>query len=115
MSMKCLMPSIGPPPPPSANASIGDSGASGDSNASIMSAPLHGTRDAAVLADAPEVDRHEEGGDERGADAVQHVEAGQGGVAGGPAADESEAGVAAHVDQAFASQFEEGGTRSLVA
>src|SRR5215212_1926374 len=113
MSTKCLMPSIAPPP------SAKEIPCSSGSNASIMfippSWPLAGTRDAAVLADAPEVDRHEEGGDERDADAVQHVEADQGGVADRPAADQGEPGVAAHVDQPLASQFEEGGTRPLVA
>src|SRR5437879_3832555 len=35
----------------------------------------HRPRNAAVLADPPEMDRHQEGGDERNSHAVQHVEA----------------------------------------
>src|SRR5687768_2698839 len=109
MSTKSLMPSIGPPP------SAKEIPCSSGSNASIMFIPLAGTRDAAVLADAPEVDRHQERGDERDADAVQHVEADERGVADGPAADQGEAGVAALVNQPFASQGQEGRAWSLVA
>src|SRR5688572_15661405 len=53
----------------------------------------HRPGDAAVFAHAPEMNGHEQGGDERDEDAVQHVEAQQGGRADQGAAEQGIADV----------------------
>src|SRR5262245_31647140 len=54
---------------------------------------LHRPRNAAVLADAPEVDRHQEGRDERDPDAVEDVEAQERARANEASAEQAEARV----------------------
>src|SRR5438093_320320 len=49
------------------------------------------TRDAAVLPDPPEVDDHQDGGDQREGNDVHHVEANQGPLVDGDAAQQPEA------------------------
>src|SRR5262245_12516254 len=67
--------------------------------ASLGPRALQRPGDAAVLADAPEVDRHQRRRDEREADAVEHVEAEQRRLADEAAGEEGEAHVVSRVDE----------------
>src|SRR6266851_6150354 len=62
-------------------------------------AALHRPRDAAVLADAPEVHGHQKRGDQGDADAVEHVETQQGSRPHEPAAQEPETRVVGGGDE----------------
>ena len=65
---------------------------------------LERSRDAAVLADAPEVDRHQHGDAERQADAVQHVEPQQRALADERAAEQREPRIVGRVNQRHVAQ-----------
>src|SRR5688572_24864252 len=74
---------------------------------------LDGSRDAAVLADAPEVHGHQERRDERDPDAVEDVEAKERACSDEPAAQEREARVVRGRDELDVSDLEQTGPRSF--
>src|SRR5215470_4460113 len=71
------------------------------------------TRDAAVFPHAPEVHRHQKGGHERNADAVEHIETQQGTRADETPAEQSESSVVGRGHQRNVSDLQEACARPL--
>src|SRR6266581_634329 len=65
------------------------------------------TRNPSVFSHAPEMNRHQESGDQRDRDAVQHVEAQQRRRPDGSPADETEPRVVTGVNQSYVTEFYE--------
>ena len=76
---------------------------------------LHRSRDAAVLAHAPEVHRHQHGDAERQADAVQHVEPQQRAFADERAAEQREPRIVCGVNQLDVAEREQRRAGAFVA